>query len=215
MASYERALSRLDEYVIDLFAKEDAALQWIQEEADRNELPQISIRAHEGKILQVLLRAVGARKVVEIGTLAGYSATWIARALPVGGKLYTMEKSSKHAEIARRGLERAGVADKVEIMEGQASDLLEKLIAHGPFDFVFLDADRPSYVKYLEWAARHIRPGGMLTAHNAYRGGRIVAPENDDDRAMAAFNQALAVHPQFDGVIIGVGDALAAAVKVR
>lgn len=214
MASYERALAPLDQYVIDLFAREDDALQWIQSEANRNGLPQISIRAHEGKILQLLLRAIGARKALEIGALAGYSAVWIARALPEAGRLFTLEKSSKHAEIVRRSVERAGVAAKVTVLEGAGLDLLDKMAAEAPFDFVFLDADRSSYPKYLEWVARHLRVGGILAAHNAYAGGRVLTPTSEDDWGMVAFNAALAAHPQFDGVIIGVGDALAAAIKV-
>src|SRR5579871_4334993 len=99
-SSNDRNLTAIDNYVIDLFAPEDDALKWISAEADRNGLPQISIRAHEGKLLQFLVKSVGAQRMIEIGTLAGYSGTWLARALPAGGKLFTLEKSSKHAQVA-------------------------------------------------------------------------------------------------------------------
>jgi len=211
--SYERGVTPLDQYVIDLFGPEDDVLRWIQDEANRNDLPQISIRAHEGRMLQVLMRAVNAIKVVEVGALAGYSGVWIARALPVDGKLFTLEKSSKHAAIARASYERAGVAHKVVLREGAAIDLLPHLTAHGPFDFVFLDADRPNYVNYLKWAEENLRPGGILAVHNAYAGGRVLKPESENDQGMVDFNVALAKNPHFDSTIIGVGDALAVGVK--
>jgi caffeoyl-CoA O-methyltransferase len=213
MSSNERQLAPLDQYVVDLFSSEDEVLTWIQAEADRNGLPQISIRPHEGRLLQILMKALVARKVLEIGTLAGYSTVWLARALPVDGKLITLEKSSKHAEVARTSIDRAGLDKKVTIWEGNAADLLEKARMQAPFDFIFIDADKTSYVNYLEWAAENLRPGGMVTAHNAYRGGRILAPESDDDKAIAQFNETLAHHPRFESTIIGVGDALAVGLK--
>ncbi len=208
----EQVLSPLDQYVTDLFAQEDDALRWIQAEADRNGLPQISVKPFEGRLLQILVKASGARKIVEIGTLAGYSGTWLARGLPADGKLFTLEKSSKHAEVARASFKRAGVADKVELMEGDAVQLLQKLSAQKPFDFVFLDADKTGYLKYLEWAVENLRSGGIVAAHNAYRYGRILAPENDDDVGMVAFNKALAENKRLESTIIGVGDGLAVGV---
>jgi caffeoyl-CoA O-methyltransferase len=213
MSNNDRILTQLDDYVIDLFAQEDDALRWIQAEADRNELPQISIRAHEGRLLQILMRAIGAMKVVEVGALAGYSGVWLARALPADGKLTTLEKSSKHAQVARASFERAGVADRVELIEGSALDSLKKLTAQGPFDFMFIDADKANYIHYLSWGVNNIRPGGLITAHNAYRGGRVLNPESDDDRGMAAFNEALAHDTRLDSTVIGVGDGMAVAIR--
>jgi caffeoyl-CoA O-methyltransferase len=213
MSNNDRILSQLDDYVINLFAQEDEALRWIQAEADRNDLPQISIRAHEGRMLQVLMRAVGARKVIEIGALAGYSGVWLARALPAGGKLFTLEKSSKHAQVSRASFEQAGVADRIELIEGSALDSLKKLINQGPFDFIFIDADKANYANYLAWGVENIRPGGMIAAHNAFRGGRVITPESDDDKGMAAFNEALARDPRLDATIIGVGDGMAVALR--
>jgi caffeoyl-CoA O-methyltransferase len=211
--SYDRVLSKVDEYVIDLFSGEDEALRWIQAEADRNGLPQISIRAHEGRMLQIFMKAIGARKAIEIGTLAGYSGIWLARALPTDGKLYTLEKSSKHAAIARASFVHAGVADRVELRQGDALDSLRKLSTLGPFDFVFLDADKTNYSNYLTWTVDNLRIGGIVTAHNALRGGRIIAPESDDDRGMAAFNAALAQDSRLDSTIISLGDGMAMGIK--
>jgi len=205
--------SRLQRYVTDLFAPEDDALQWIQAEAARNDMPTISVRADEGRLLMLLARSVGARIAVEIGTLAGYSGVWLARALPVGGKLYTLEKSGKHASVARSGFDRAGVAEKVEVIEGAALDSLKKISSKGAVDFVFIDADKTSYPEYLTWAVEHLRVGGMVAAHNALRAGRIVDPQSDEDRAMDTFNRALAAHPRLESTIIGVGDGMAIGIK--
>jgi predicted O-methyltransferase YrrM len=204
---------QINAYITDLYAPEDDALRWIQAEADRNGLPTISIQPFEGRLIQLLLLALGARKVVEIGALAGYSGTWIARALPPGGKMYTLELSPKHAQVSRAAYAHAGVADRVELIEGAALESLKKLSAQGPFDFVFIDADKTGYPDYLGWAVDNLRSGGMVAAHNALRHGRIVAPESDDDRAMAVFNRLLAENPKLQSGIIGVGDGLAVGIK--
>lgn len=209
----EELRSQIDAYINSLFAREDEALQWIQQNAAANDLPAISVRPFEGRLLQFLLHAIGAKKVVEIGTLAGYSGAWIARALPADGALYTLERSSKHAAIARQSFARAGVAERVHLLEGDALVNLAKLTPHGPFDFVFIDADKTSTPRYLDWAERNLRAGGIVAVHNALRQGRIVAPETDDDRAMVAVNQTLAAHPAFETTLIGVGDGLLAAIK--
>lgn len=206
-------LEQLDHYVTELFSPEDEALRWLQAEADRQGLPSISVQPFEGRLLQFLLRSVNARKVVEIGALAGYSGVWIARALPPDGKLITLEKSSKHAAVARASYARAGVSDRVELREGDAHMLLEKLSAEGPFDFVFIDADKASYGHYLAWTVDNLRTGGMVAAHNALRNGRVLAPESDDDRLMDAFNRALAADARLDSFIIGVGDGMAVGIK--
>jgi caffeoyl-CoA O-methyltransferase len=206
-------LVRLDDYINELFSPEDDVLRWIQAEAGRQGLPSISVQPFEGRLLQILLRSVGARKVVEIGSLAGYSGVWMARALLPGGRLITLEKSSKHAAVARASFERAGVSDRVELREGDAMTLLGKLSGEGPFDFVFIDADKGSYPQYLAWTVDNLRAGGMVAAHNALRDGRVLAPESDDDRMMDAFNRALAADPRLDSFVIGVGDGMALGIK--
>ncbi len=157
--------------------------------------------------------STGAKKVVEIGALAGYSGTWIARALPADGKLYTLEKSSKHAAVARSSFERAAVNSKVELLEGDAQDSLKKLASKGPFDLIFIDADKGGYPAYLAWSVENLRPGGMVAAHNAFRNGKVLAPESDDDRAMAAFNRALAAESRLESFILAIGDGMAVGIK--
>jgi caffeoyl-CoA O-methyltransferase len=205
--------TQLEEYTAGLFAPEDDVLRWIHAETERNDLPVINIRAYDGRVLQFLMTTITARMVVEIGTLAGYSAIWMARALPPDGKLYTIEKSSKHAQIARASFARAGLDKKIELREGAASDWLPKLVAQGPFDFVFIDADKEGYPDYLNWAVENLRLGGIVAAHNAFRHGAVLAPQNDGDRMMHDFNKLLASDPRLDSVILAVGDGMAAGIK--
>ncbi|NWF69294.1 MAG: O-methyltransferase [Chloroflexi bacterium] len=211
MDDYTR--DQLHHYITELFAPEDDAQRWIQAEAARSALPAISVRPYEGCMLQWLAHTINARKIVEIGTLAGYSAVWLARALPADGKLYTLERSSKHAQIARASFARAGVADKIELLEGVALDSLRKLHALAPFDLVFVDADKGNLLHYMAWALDNLRVGGMLAAHNAFRSGRILSPEDDDDRAMQVFNRALAEEKRLESTILPVGDGMAVAIK--
>ena len=205
--------TQLDVYVTETFVNEDDVLQSIQAEAARNEMPAISVRGFEGRLLQMLVHISGAKLIVEIGTLAGYSAVWLARALPANGKLYTLEKSAKHAAVARDNFERAGLKSRVELLEGDAQTSLAKLSARNPFDMIFIDADRPNYHNYLHWAAENLRPGGIVAAHNAFRSGRVLAPENDDDQFVKDFNVALAKDTRFEAFVIAVGDGLAVGVR--
>jgi caffeoyl-CoA O-methyltransferase len=204
---------QLDRYVTDLFAREDDVLAWIKAETVRQDMPAINLRPFEGRLLQILMFALGARRVVEIGTLAGYSGVWIARALPPGGRLYTLEKSSKHAQVARASFERAGLSERVELLEGDAHDSLRKLASSGPFDLVFIDADKGGYIDYLNWAVDHLRPGGMVAAHNAFRHGGVLNPENEDDRKIQEFNAALASDSRLESTIVAVGDGMAVGIK--
>lgn len=210
----EQTRAGLDDYVANLYARPDAALEAIQEEAARQALPQISLQPHEGRLLQLLARAVSARRIVEIGTLAGYSGTWLARALPDDGRLYTLELNPKHAAVARANFERAGVGGRVEVLEGDALALLDGLRARGPFDLVFIDADKERYPQYLEWAVDNLRAGGLVTAHNAFRHGGVLDPATEADHATHAFNRALAEHPRLLATIIGVGDGMAVGIKL-
>ncbi len=209
----ENEREQFDRYITDLFAPEDEILQSIHAETRRHEIPAINIRASEGRLLQFLAQAVGVRKIVEIGALAGYSGIWLARALLPGGKLYSLEKSSKHARVARSSFERAGLSDRAEVLEGPALETLRKLRAEGPFDMVFIDADKGSYLEYMNWAAENLRPGGLVAAHNAFRHGRILLAQDDDDRAMQAFNAALAADLRFFSTILAIGDGMAVGIK--
>jgi len=197
------------DYLAALFAPEDEALLALREEADRSGLPPIAISPDEGRLLQVLLRAIGARRVLEVGTLGGYSAIWIARALPSGGTLLTLEIEPSHAEFARRYLARAGVAERVEVRVGRALDLLPALDGER-FDAVFLDADKEPLPTYFEWSLRLLRPGGLLVADNALWGGRVLDGRVDDDatRGVREFNRRLATDPRVTGIIVPTHDGV-------
>ena len=201
------------DYLAALFAPEDETLLALREEADRSGLPPISISPDEGRLLQVLLRAVGARRVLEVGTLGGYSAIWMARALPPGGTLLTLEIEPAHAEFARRHLARAGVADRVEVRVGRALDLLPALDGER-FDAIFLDADKEPLPTYFEWALRLLRPGGLLIADNALWGGRVLDPETADEgtRGVREFNRRMASDDRVMATIVPIGDGLAVGV---
>ena len=205
---------RLKQYVSELFADEDEVLRFVREQTAVHGLPQINLEPNEARLLQLLVRLCGAERVVEVGTLAGYSGIWIARALPAHGKLTTIEVSSVHAELARAHFERAGLADKVTVLQGEGVQMLRKLEAEAPFDLMFIDADKGNYPNYLAWAAANLRVGGAVVADNAFWGGGIFNPQTADDHGLVKFNQMLAEHPQFESSIIEVGDGIALGVKI-
>ncbi len=164
-------------------------------------------------MLYLLAKAGGAKKIIEIGALGGYSGTWLARALPEDGHLWTLEKSSKHAEVARAAFTKAGVAPRVTLLEGDALPSLDTLAPHAPFDFVFMDADPENYVNYFMVVADYLRPGGVLAAHNALAAGKITAPDDARSQGMATFQDALLADTRFDSTIIEWGDGILFAVK--
>ena len=207
--------AQLHDYVSDNFVQEDDSLKIVREAMRQHDLPLINLEPYEGRMLQVLVAMSGAKKVIEIGTLAGYSGIWIARGLPLDGKLITIEKSSKHADLARQHFDQAGLSDKVMVYQGNALQILRKIALDVPYDMVFIDADKPNYVAYLEWAVDNLRVGGTVIAHNAFWAGRILAPNNGDDQGMIAFNDLLANHPYLESTILEVGDGLAIGVKIR
>ena len=208
--------AELQRYVEGLFAPEDALLEALRQEIGRQGLPEISISAEVGRALQLLLRAVGARRVLEIGTLGGYSAIWMARALPPDGALVSLEVDPDRAALARRFLDRAGLADVVEVRVGDARALLPGLAEAEPagFDAVFIDADKEGYVEYLRHARALVRPGGLILADNAFWSGRVLeeSPESEGTRGVQAFNRALAGADGLTATILPVRDGLAVAV---
>ena len=175
-----------DEGLLDYLAKvhtpHDEALQAAYEAHERHGIPAIQVGPAEGKMLGMWLQAIGAKKVVEVGTLAGYSAIWMARALPADGRLWTIEVDPKHAEIARSNLEAAGVSDRVEVLVGDGVEVLEELAGEGPFCAVFIDADKERYDQYGRWARKNLRSGGLILGDNAYLFGNLL---NDTERAAA------------------------------
>jgi caffeoyl-CoA O-methyltransferase len=166
--------------------------------------------------LQFLVRACGAVRALEVGTLGGYSGIWIARGLVPDGKLITLEKEPAHAEVARQHFTSAGVTDRVEIRVGNAHLLLQELASEGPFDFVFIDAEKPGYPAYFDWALEHTRLGGVIAAHNAFRGGSVAGERADDDfsETMRDFNRRVAAEPRVISTIYPAGDGTLLAVKV-
>jgi predicted O-methyltransferase YrrM len=202
-----------ERYVANLFAPEDEVLVELRRAMGEAGMPQIYISAEEGKLLQVLLRAVGARRVIELGTLGGYSAIWMGRALPPDGLLITIEKEADRAELARDYISRAGLDDRVEVRVGEAGRLLEGLVAQAPFDAVFIDADKEGYPRYLEWCALHVRPGGMVIADNALKGGRVLERDSRDPevRGIQEFNRRVAQDPRFTSIVVPTRDGVAIA----
>jgi predicted O-methyltransferase YrrM len=201
------------DYIVSLFGAEDEILATLREEADRTGLPPISISADEGRLLQVLLTAIGARRVLEVGTLGGYSAICMARALPPDGTLLSLEIDERHAAFARRHIERAGLSERVEIRVGRALELLPAFDGER-FDAMFLDADKEPLPTYFEWALRLVRPGGLIIGDNALWGGRVYTGEAADDRTRAVqeFNRRMASDPRVLSILVPTHDGVAVGV---
>ena len=209
----DEQISDLKEYVDALFVREDAVLRGVRQRTVTQGLPAINLEPHEGKLLQLIVRLCGARRVIEIGTLAGYSAIWIARGLPADGMLVSIEKSETHANVARENLAQARLSDRARVVQGEGLPMLRKLADDAPYDLLFIDADKVNYPAYLAWAAENLRIGGVVAAHNAFWDGAVLNPQTVDDHGMARFNEALAHHPAFDSTIIAIGDGMALGVK--
>lgn len=203
----------INEYITNLFAREDDLLRELRDEAARAGLPPISVPPETARLLQVLLRAIGATSVLEVGTLGGYSAIWMARAMGKSGRVLSLEIEPAHAAFARRYVERAGLMDAVEVRVGPALKTLPALDGQ-KFDAVFLDADKEPLPTYLDWALRLLRPGGLVIADNTLRGGQVADPSADDVqlRGIREFNRKLATHPRVTGIVIPIGDGVAVGV---
>ncbi len=174
----------VDRYLTDLLAPPDPALDGALRATAEAGMPEISVTPAQGALLQIMARAVGARRILEVGSLGGYSTIWLARALPAGGRLITLEVDQRHAEVARASLASAGLAELVELRLGPALETLPQLAAEGagPFDLVFIDADKPNCPGYFAWALRLSRPGGLIIVDNVVRGGAVADPASADPR---------------------------------
>jgi caffeoyl-CoA O-methyltransferase len=196
----------VERYIAGLFAAEDGALAGVTRTIEEAGMPQISVSPVEGKLLHLLVRLTDARRILELGTLGGYSTIWMARALPEDGELVSLEISPKYAEVARRNLERAGVLEQVDIRVGAALDVLPEMYDEdpSPFDLVFIDADKPPYLEYFRWALRFSRRGTLIVADNVIRDGEVLDPNTGDDkvRGVQRFNAALAAEPRVTAVIL-------------
>jgi len=203
------------QYVRDLYQYDDALLAELLEASHAKGLPMINIGPEEGKLLQMLVVASGGRRVLEIGTLGGYSALWMGRGLAPDGRLITVEISPEHADLARDFIRRAGLDAKIEVRVGPATEMLPTLVPEGPFDLAFIDANKEDYPTYLDWCLRLVRPGGWITAHNTFGWGQVADPTVEDPNiaAIRAFNRAVARHPELLATIIPVADGLTLALK--
>jgi len=168
----------VDHYIDSTLAPSDAALDAALESAKAAGLPQISVTASQGKLLYLLAKAQGAKRILEIGTLGGYSTIWMARALTEGGKLVTVEADPKHAQVALENIARAGLADAVELRQGKALDILPEV--EGPFDLIFIDADKRNNARYFEWALKLSRKGTLIIVDNVVREGEILDVDSTD-----------------------------------
>jgi predicted O-methyltransferase YrrM len=196
-------LYEFDCYISSLFAQEDEILQTVRQAMQREGLPSINVSASEGKLLHLLALMMGARRILEIGTLGGYSAIWLARALPPEGQLISLELDPHHAEVARCNLERAGLAQQVEVRVGAALESLEQMIQTGEalFDLVFIDADKNGYVNYLEKSLLLLRQGGVILADNTLPQA-VLDPIADS--GTKRYNAAVAVHPDLVSIPVPV-----------
>lgn len=211
MTTYNDELSH---YIADTFAQEDDILRRVRRQTTEEGLPEIFIQAEEGRFLQILARASGATKALEIGTLGGYSGIWIVRGLGGDGQLITLEKKPAHAEVAREHFALAGVDDRVEVRVGNAHQLLEKLHDEAPFGFVFIDAEKAGYQDYYNWAIAHVRAGGVVVAHNAFRGGRVLDEDDDAGAEIRRFNRLVANDERVLSTIFPAGDGMIIATKI-
>lgn len=197
-------LLQIDSYVEELFAPPDPALETALRRSHEAGLPEIHVSPNEGMLLRLLAEIAGARRILEIGTLGGYSTIYLARALPEGGSLVSLELDERHAGVARENVVEAGLEDKVEVRVGDAKVLLARMVedGEGPFDLTFIDADKGGYPEYLEWALRLSRPGSLILADNAIRGGGVLDSGDESVRATREFNEKLARDPRLSALIL-------------
>ncbi|MEU1478031.1 O-methyltransferase [Streptomyces sp. NPDC001668] len=196
----------VDDYFTTHLAPEDEALQAALRDSEASGLPQIAITAPQGKLLQLLAQIQGARTVLELGTLGGYSTIWLARALPADGRLVSLEYDPKHAEVANRNLARAGLDKVVEVRVGPALESLPRLAEENPppFDLVFIDADKANNPHYVEWALKLTAAGSLIVVDNVVRGGRVADPDNPapDVRGTRTALELIGRHPKLSATAI-------------
>jgi predicted O-methyltransferase YrrM len=204
----EQLIERIDAYIESLFTPPDAVLSQNLADAEAAGLPPINVSPNQGRLLYLLAKIVSAKRVLEVGTLGGYSTTWLARALPADGLLVTLELDPKHAAVARRSLERAPLAPTIDLRVGPAADSLRDLIgaATAPFDLIFLDANKSGYVEYLDLAMQLSRPGTLILADNVIRHGLVMDahPADPNDEGAKAYNDAIASDPRLESLILPI-----------
>ncbi len=178
----------VDSFISSEFSRDDDALRAVEKSLEEAGIRNISVSSSQGKLLHILAMLCRASRILEIGTLAGYSAIWLARALPADGRLLTIEYDPEHARLARENIDRAGLSSRVEVRVGRALEILPRLSEEGlpPFDMVFIDADKVPYDQYFRWALKLSHPGSLIVADNVIREGRVLEPDNSDDNVKGA-----------------------------
>ena len=218
--SYSLENEALLDYVDQTFHPEDEVLKSVREGATKAGLPPIQVGKFDALHLEVIARASKATKIVEIGTLGGYSGIALARALPKEGLLYTLEIEKRNATFAEESFKRAGLSDKARVLLGPALDSLESIENEGPFDLVFIDADKLNYPKYFEWAVSNLRVGGVILGDNTFAWGQIASTEykteNDRDTigGLQEFNKRMGSDPRLRSTILPTGEGLTMGVKI-
>lgn len=197
---------QVDGFFTDALIPADAALDAALSANREAQLPAIDVTPLHGRFLELLLRVSGAKRVLEIGTLGGYSTIWLARSVGDNGKVITLELEKRHAEIAQRNLDRAGMASRVELRVGAASDSLKALVAEksAPFDFIFIDADKAGYPDYIQWAMKLSRPGTLILADNVVRDGKVVDPDHPDAniKGVRRFTEIVSAEPRLSATVL-------------
>lgn len=198
----DKLWTSVDDYFNGALLPRDEALEAALAASDKAGLPQIAVAPNQGKLLQLLGLSVGARRILEIGTLGGYSTIWLARALPEGGKLVSLEYEPLHAEVARSNIARAGLSDKAEVRTGAALDLLPNV--QGPIDFAFIDADKENNAPYFEAALKLARPGALIVIDNVVRGGAVIDPLTKNAQALGVRRLvgAVAAEPRVEALAL-------------
>lgn len=196
--------SAVDNYLVEALIPSDPILERVLDNNQRAGLPAIDVAANQGQFLALLVRMTRAKRVLEIGTLGGYSTIWMARELPTDGELLTLEADAHHAAVARENLRLAGVDNKVEVLEGPALATLEKLRDYPPFDLIFIDADKPNNPNYLRWALHYSRPGTLIVGDNVVRDGEVTNPDSTDDRVQGvrAFIEMMGSDPRLTVTVL-------------
>ncbi len=215
-----RTESQQQKYLREVFDVEDAELDAIRAQLQAHDVEHMAISGPEARLLQFLVRACGVRKVVEIGTLFGYSSLAMAKALPEGGCIWTFEKSDENFEIASRNISQSAIGGKIKTLHGDAGALLPSIEQHGPFDLVFIDADKNGYLKYLEWAERNVRRGGFIAGDNTFLFGALWG-ESRSSRVgekqiatMLEFNRRLADRSKYNSALVPTQEGLTIAQKL-
>lgn len=202
----QEIFGKVDHYISQMLAPEDEVLRETIKSLDTAEMPQISVTANQGKFLQVIALMCNAKRVLELGTLAGYSTIWLARSLPEDGKIVTIEFDPRHANVAKQNIKNAGLLDKVDIRVGKAMDIMLEIkeAKEEPFDLIFIDADKPPYAEYFEMALSLSHPGTVIICDNVIREGKVLDENSTDDRVIGVqrFNKLLASNKNVTATIL-------------